>query len=62
LIGLALGLWCLTPLSTTIFMLNSGDLFYWWRKPEYPDMSKINFDLVLALLEFIVEGNHEVGF
>ena len=26
------------------------------------DMSKINFDLVLALLEFIVEGNHEVCF
>ena len=28
-----LELWSLTPLST-IFQLNRGDHFYWWRKPE----------------------------
>jgi hypothetical protein len=43
-VPLGLGLWCLKPLSK-IFQLYHGDLFYWWRKPEYLDKTTDLYDL-----------------
>ena len=46
---LGLGLWCVTPFST-ICQLYCGGVFYWWRKPEYPEKNSTMAQVTDTLL------------
>jgi hypothetical protein len=47
-----LGLFCLTPLST-ILWLYRGSQFYWWKRPECPDVTNDLSQIIDKLYQVI---------
>jgi hypothetical protein len=54
---LDLGLWCLMPLST-LFQLNHGGQFYWWKKPEYLEKTTNLSQITDKLCVVLVQSRH----